>query len=83
MTKGRWNSDECQTQPVPAGFFLLNASMRYKTMYSWLHESEKPKNKKACYELNSRLSMPREGNLVGCAGVEPTTNGLKVRCSTN
>jgi hypothetical protein len=22
-------------------------------------------------------------NLVGCAGVEPTTNGLKVRCSTN
>jgi hypothetical protein len=39
--------------------------------------------KKACYLFNSRLSICRKAYLVGCAGVEPTTNGLKVRCSTN
>jgi hypothetical protein len=41
------------------------------------------KMKKARYLLNSGLSMAEAGLVVGCAGVEPTTNGLKVRCSTN
>ena len=41
------------------------------------------KNKKACYFFSSRLFNAYKGNLVGRAGVEPTTNGLKVRCSTN
>ncbi len=40
-------------------------------------------NKKARYRFRSGLSMPHKAYLVGCAGVEPTTNGLKVRCSTN
>ncbi len=40
-------------------------------------------NKKACYRLSSRLFNAHKAYLVGCAGVEPTTNGLKVRCSTN
>jgi hypothetical protein len=35
---------------------------------------------KACYLLNSRLCI---SVLVGRAGFEPATNGLKVRCSTN
>jgi hypothetical protein len=39
-----------------------------------------PENKKPCYRLDSRVFIPY---LVGRAGVEPTTNGLKVRCSTN
>ena len=38
---------------------------------------------KARYIFSSRLSICSKGILVGRAGVEPTTNGLKVRCSTN
>ena len=40
-------------------------------------------SEKAHYVLSSRLFSPCKGKLVGRAGVEPTTNGLKVRCSTN
>jgi hypothetical protein len=35
--------------------------------------------KKACYGFRSRLLV----EVVGRAGFEPATNGLKVRCSTN
>ena len=40
-------------------------------------------NKKARYRLSSGLFNACKAYLVGPAGVEPTTNGLKVRCSTN
>ena len=39
--------------------------------------------KKARYLFSSELSIAEKAYLVGPAGVEPTTNGLKVRCSTN
>ena len=39
-------------------------------------------NKKACYLYSSRLFNAHKAYLVGCAGVEPTTNGLKVRFYT-
>jgi hypothetical protein len=38
------------------------------------------KKERVCYHFrNNKPSLV----MVGCAGVEPTTNGLKVRCSTN
>ena len=40
-------------------------------------------NKKARYILGSGLFNADRTYVVGPAGVEPTTNGLKVRCSTN
>jgi hypothetical protein len=43
----------------------------------------KAKNKKARYLFSSGLFIANKACLVGPAGVEPTTNGLKVRCSTN
>ena len=39
--------------------------------------------KKAHYRFDSGLLNACKACLVGPAGVEPTTNGLKVRCSTN
>ena len=39
--------------------------------------------KKAHYCFDSGLLNACKACLVGPAGVEPTTNGLKVRCSTN
>jgi hypothetical protein len=67
----------------PRKFFYLLEQIGYTVQKhvpvatQWLHG---PKMEKACYLLNSRLSIC---SLVGRAGVEPTTNGLKVRCSTN
>jgi hypothetical protein len=42
-----------------------------------------PKREKACYCLDSRLSVFHLGYMVGRGRLELPTNGLKVRCSTN
>ena len=52
-------------------------------MKFWQYSGNGTENKKARYRFNSGLLNAYAAYLVGPAGVEPTTNGLKVRCSTN
>ena len=58
-------------------FRLALCSIPEIDLHPPLHTLEKEKPR---YRFDSRVSLLY---LVGRAGVEPTTNGLKVRCSTN
>ena len=49
----------------------------------WQRSGNGAGNKKASYRIDSWLLCIDAVYLVGRAGVEPTTNGLKVRCSTD
>ena len=67
---------ECTERPKT----LQDLNGRFRVLESAQNYYRK---RKACYCLNSRLANAGKAYLVGPAGVEPTTNGLKVRCSTN
>ena len=67
--------------PPLAGFLLFNSGSAFGQVAYRLPTSDT--NKKARYIFSSGLFNAYKVYLVGPAGVEPTTNGLKVRCSTN